>query len=64
VREMDPEILDIELWGNCDLCENEDVKIWIFIDVKRKGHKLCKACIETLVEWGLIEKPGFELEES
>jgi len=58
---MDPEILDIALWGGCDLCRDEDVQIWIFVDSKRNGHRLCKECIETLVEWGLLEKPRFEL---
>jgi len=59
---MDPKILNIDLWGYCDLCEAEDVKIWVFVDAKKKGHKLCKSCVETLVEWGLLEEPGFKLE--
>jgi len=57
------EILNIDLWDNCDLCEDEDVKIWIFIDSKMKGHKLCKTCLENLIEWGLLEKPEFKLED-
>jgi len=60
---VDPEILDIELWGNCDLCMDEDVEVWVLIDAKGKGHKLCKKCVEALVEWGFIEKLGFELED-
>jgi len=57
------EVLNIDLWGDCDLCHSEDLKIWVFVDSYRKGHKLCKACIENLVEWGLIQKPEVELEE-
>jgi len=57
------EILDVKFYGDCDLCEDEDVDIWVFVDGYRKGHRLCKSCIETLVKWGLIEKPEFELED-
>jgi len=56
------EILNLELWGDCDLCKSEDLEIWVFVDSYRKGHKLCRDCIKKLVEWGLIQKPDFKLE--
>ena len=54
-------VLDMELHGDCFMCDFEDGAVWVFIDAREKGHLLCKDCIETLVAWGLIEKPGFEL---
>jgi len=57
------EVLDVDLWGDCDLCRGEDLRIWVFVDADRKGHKLCRECLETLIEWGLIEKPEFKLED-
>ena len=47
-------IIDIELQGDCDLCNAEDLEIRIFVDKFGKGHKLCDECVATLVKWGLI----------
>ena len=55
-------ILDLKLHGDCFLCEYEDGPVYVLIDEKEKGHLLCKGCIESLVAWGLIPEPGFELE--
>jgi len=57
------EIMDLSVWGDCSLCEAEDLQVWVFRDKHGKGHLLCKDCIEALVAWGLMEKPEFELEE-
>ena len=56
-------ILELRLHGDCYLCDAEDQAVWALIDKHEKGHLLCKACIETLADWGLIEQPKFELQD-
>lgn len=57
------DVLELELYGNCYLCDAEDVKVWVYVDKQGKGHLLCKGCIETLVEWGVIPQLPFELKD-
>jgi len=48
------QVLDLERWGDCDMCEQEDDTLYVLVDKFGRGHKICYGCLKQLVEWGLI----------
>lgn len=56
-------ILDLKLFGTCEICTADDSRVYVFIDCHERGHLVCKECIEKLIEWGLVEQPKFELQD-